>query len=527
MDFRRLAPYAVPFNPGLLYEFLSESDVENNTNGFLAAQAFAPAHPLYKNFLRFAQGEWAVTQRLSLSFGLRWEVNPPPGVTQGQMPYTVLFQDLDPNNWALAPQGTLLWKTTWFNFAPRLGLAYTFRNTPGWETVVRTGGGLFFDSGQQLGSIAFEGPGFSSARVDFPSSFPGNPVPPPVNPPQTLGFIYGYYPHLQLPYTLQWNASIEQALGGSQAITASYVGAHGGRLLQENQFPSYLATSGILSQAFNGMLSIENGLTSDYDSAQLQYRRRLSRGLVALGSYTWSHCLDYGSSNLLFCYRKGKCDFDVRHNLSAAVSYDFPRVGHDGFLKALLNNWGLDGRFSVRTGFPVTLVGNSLLQNSGKIYDGGLSFVPGEPIYLYGDNCAKVLGPSPGGIGDLLEGQGCPGGRAINPNAFQPVDSGQGDTPRNFARGFGAWQMNMAVRREFPIYERLKLQFRAEAFNIFNHPNFGTVNGQCFGTAGTPGCANTLFGQATGSLASSLGTLSSTYQAGGPRSMQFALKLVF
>ena len=87
--------------------------------------------------------------------------------------------------------------------------------------------------------------------------------------------------------------------------------------------------------------------------------------------------------------------------------------------------------------------------------------------------------------------------------------------------------MNTAVRREFPIYERLKLQFRAEAFNIFNHPNFGTVNGQCSGQAGTRGCKNILFGQATGTLASSLGTLNQTYQTGGPRSMQFALKLVF
>src|SRR5256885_16197060 len=85
----------------------------------------------------------------------------------------------------------------------------------------------------------------------------------------------------------------------------------------------------------------------------------------------------------------------------SAFSYDLPRVGHDGFLKALLNNWGLDGRFSVRTGFPVTLVGNSLLQKSGKIYDGGLSFVKDEPIYLYGANCASILQ----GLGDLQSNQ--------------------------------------------------------------------------------------------------------------------------
>lgn len=78
--------------------------------------------------------------------------------------------------------------------------------------------------------------------------------------------------------------------------------------------------------------------------------------------------------------------------------------------------------------------------------------------------------------------------------------------------------MDLAVRREFPIYENLKLQFRAEAFNIFNHPNFGTITALTFYPT---------FGQATGTLASSLGGLSPLYQQGGSRSMQFALKLVF
>lgn len=82
--------------------------------------------------------------------------------------------------------------------------------------------------------------------------------------------------------------------------------------------------------------------------------------------------------------------------------------------------------------------------------------------------------------------------------------------------------MDIAVRREFPLFERFKLQFRAEAFNVFNHPNFGTVN-SVYCTPG-PGCT---FGQATATLAQSLGVLSSLYQMGGPRSMQFALKVVF
>ena len=133
--------------------------------------------------------------------------------------------------------------------------------------------------------------------------------------------------------------------------------------------------------------------------------------------------------------------------------------------------------------------------------------MPGAPLYLYGSQY--------------------PGGRKISIAAFQPPPGctfsfcpapAQGNAPRNFLRGFGAWQMDLAVRREFPIYERLKLQFRAEAFNVFNHPNFGVINTVTSGPQ---------FGQATATLAQSLGILSPLYQAGGPRSMQFALKLAF
>jgi len=196
------------------------------------------------------------------------------------------------------------------------------------------------------------------------------------------------------------------------------------------------------------------------------------------------------------------------------LSYDLPNVGHNGFLSALLHHWGLDDRFTARTAFPVTLRGRTLRYPNGQSYDSGLSFVPGQPVYLYGANCDSVLQ----GLGDLQPGQGCPGGRAINPNAFIRIRSGLGTAPRNFARGFGAWQMDLAIRRDFPIHERVKLQFRAEAFNVFNHPNFGVVD---------PFLLDPTFGQATATLANSLGVLSPLYQMGGPRSMQFALKMIF
>ncbi len=504
VDYRRLSPSITPANPSVFYIYLGESFVETN-NAYTIVNVQSPNYPKYLNFSAFAQEEWKVSQRLSLSMGVRWEVNPAPGVTQGLNGYTI--EGSSPDTWTLAPQGTPLWHTTWYNFAPRLGVAYLLHDTPNRETVVRGGGGVFFDTGQQLGALSFNGPGFDAQNPLF-TSFPA-PIatlaPTIVNPPVTpyTGTPYGFASHLELPYTLEWNASIEQELGKLQALTVSYVGSHAARLLAENEFST---PNNPNAQTF---VLVQNGLTSDYDSLQLQFRRRLSRGLTALASYTWSHCLDYGSQNYGLGWQRGACDFDVRHNLSTAFSYDLPKVGKNGFAKAILHNWGMDDRFTARTGFPVTLDGNSSFDPATlkEVYD-GLNLVPGQPIYIHGSQCAAVYN----------NGLECPGGKAINPNAFTAPASGLGDAPRNFVRGFGVWQMDMAIRRNFPIHERLKLQFRAEAFNTFNHPNFGVINA-FFGQ-------NT-FGQATATLANSLGVLSPLYQMGGPRSIQFALKFMF
>jgi hypothetical protein len=200
VDYRRLAPFAVQANPQLSYFYLSESDVETNSaSGFGAT--VTPAYPLYKNFSAFVQDQWRVSQRMNLSLGLRWEVNPAPGVTQGLKPYAI--QGTGPDNWNLTPQGTPLWRTTWFNFAPRLGSAYILRNTPGRETVLRGGGGVFFDTGQQLGSLGFNGPGFGASTCCPVISFPVLPaIPAIVNPPVAPFNVtpYVFAAHLQLPY---------------------------------------------------------------------------------------------------------------------------------------------------------------------------------------------------------------------------------------------------------------------------------------------------------------------------------------
>lgn len=511
VDYRRIA--SVGIIPQVAnYYYSDEGSVQTNTPSFAYGATFASTYPVYVNFSAFAQDEWRVIPRLSLSMGLRWDVNPAPGASSGIVPYTVVGAG-NLSTMTLAPQGTALWKTTWFNFAPRLGAAYVVRNIPGRETVVRGGVGLFFDTGQQVGSAGYQGVGVSGF------AYPSGPFPIPpaeltapiVNPPvQPYGPVYGFYPRLQLPYTLQWNVSVEQALGKLQALTVSYVGSHAGRLLEENEL-----NVTPFNPNFSTLNFFQNGLTSDYNALQLQFQRRFSQGLQALAAYTLSHCFDYGSYNAALPYRRGDCDFDVRQNFTLAFSYDLPNVSQNKVLGALLHHWGLDDRFSVRTGFPVTLTSGSYVVDpaTGKTYTGGLDVVAGRPFYIYGSDCAAAY----------HNGLSCPGGRAINPNAFSEPAAGEvGNAPRNFLRGFGAWQMDLALRRDFPIHENLKLQFRAEAFNIFNHPNFGVINATY--CAPGPGCT---FGQATATLASSLGVLSPLYQQGGPRSMQLALKLIF
>ena len=198
-----------------------------------------------------------------------------PGVTQGLKPYTI--QGSSPNTWTLAPQGTPLWQTTWFNFAPRLGVAYILRNTPGRETVVRGGGGVFFDTGQQVGSLASMGPGFPRPVNSCPDRFQDAPAfPAIVNPPvPPYSILCTAFAPSQLPYTLQWNASY-------RAGTGQIAGPH--------RFLCRLARSAIAAGTIHhtdrqpnnrpnvDFTSYENGLTSDYDSLQVQFRRRLSRG---------------------------------------------------------------------------------------------------------------------------------------------------------------------------------------------------------------------------------------------------------
>jgi Carboxypeptidase regulatory-like domain len=497
LDYRRIKSPTTPAALTLESLFFTPASILSNSPLESIATNNLSSTPIFNETAAFAQDEWKVRNNLTLSLGIRWEVDPPPTEAHGNDAYTVLGDISNPASLQLAPRGTALWKTSWYNFAPRLGLAWAVRDTPNWETVFRTGVGVFFDTNNENAAQGYSGLGTTQDQV-----FIGAPLPLtqaqvdfPVTTSAPYNDVIAYPTHLQAPYTLQWNVSLEQELGHSQTATLSYVGANGRRLIGEEQ----LDLTGINPNFQNVGFPI-GGLTSNYQALQIQFQRSVAKGFHALASYTWSHSIDFGSNSNALPESRGDSDYDVRNNFVGGISWDLPMAKNGVIVRSVLGHWGLDGRFTARTAFPITLQGNYLTDPlNGSTFYGNVDLVPNTPVYIYGSQY--------------------PGGRSLNPAAFTfPNGNGAGDAPRNFTRGFGETQVNLAARREFPLYEQVSLQFRAEAFNLLNHPNFGNVD---------PTLTDATFGQATQMLNQSLGTVASQYQQGGPRSMQFALKLIF
>jgi hypothetical protein len=533
IDFRRLSPQ---FQPAAYAQLAVFSDVQSAESGSLLFASINSALPvtfLFRNLGVFAQDTWRVVPRLTLTYGLRWDTDFVPASLSGpSFAAAVGFNLSNLANLALAPAGTPPYKTTYGNVAPRIGLAYQVSQNPQWQTVLRGGFGVFYDlatseAGNLVNTTAYP---FGSAK--FPGgSFPltgGDADPAPITPPDAsnFGFFYAFDPKLQLPYTLQWTGAIEQSLGKQQSLTASYVGAAGRRLLQTAQifFPNL--------NPFVAAGMVTNAGTSDYNALQLQFHRQMLHGLQALASYTWSHSIDTASAgssangsndvtDLNPSINRGSSDFDIRHAFSIGLTYDVPVHGSDTIANALLRGWSIENVVQARSAPPVDVNYQNFGLSNGFQTNTRPDVIAGQPFYLYGPQF--------------------PGGKAFNPGAFTPpaldpvtgIALAQGDLPRNALRGFGAAQWDFAVHREFPIHESVKLQFRAEMFNLLNHPNFG----QPVGNLGYPGLfANPQFGLSSSLLGQSLaggtsnlgnGAFNPLYQLGGPRSMQFALKLFF
>jgi hypothetical protein len=509
VDYRWLAPFS---SPAAYHQFAAFSGVSGALSGTaLLAQSssFQTNALLSQNFSAFGQDTWKISPRLTVTYGLRWDVNPAlKGKNRDNDPFTVIGLD-NPASITLAPRGTQLYETTYGNFAPRIGVAYQFHGIRNWDAALRAGFGVFYDLGQgSLGGVSSFFPysfDKSFSNSPFPLS-PADAAPPPLttNPPVATLLVAD--PHLKLPRTYQWNVALEQSIGNNQSISATYVGASGRQLLRVTNLFS-------VNPNFDFIALTDNSATSDYNALQVKFERRLSRGLQALGSYSWSHSIDVASTDAIATnintpdqvadpgVDRGNSNFDIRHAVTAGVTYELPGVKS---FKAILNGWSIDSFVYARSALPVNIVGASFFA-AGTQLAPRPNVIPGVPLEISGSQFA--------------------GGKIFNRAAFATAPAGtQGNLGRNVLRGFGAWQVDISLQRQFHLSDRLALRFRAEFFNLFNHPNFGSP---------TNVLTSPLFGRSTQTLANSLGSgganggFNPLYQLGGPRSIQFALKLQF
>ena len=522
VDYRWLSPFSTPFQYRQFAEFSGvtcpapptscSGYALNGTAAFAEASAYQSDALLSRNLSVYGQDAWKITPRLTVTYGLRWDINPPlKGKNLANDPFTVTGLN-GPATIALAPRGTPLYQTTYGNVAPRVGVAYQLDGGSNWTSVLRGSFGIFYDLGSSsLGGVSSYFP-YSANNFFFDATFPLSPenaAPPALTTNPPVSTILVAVPNLKLPRTYEWNGALEQSLGSSQTVSLTYVGAVGRDLLRvTNLFNP--------NQNFGQVNLTDNTATSDYQALQLKFERRLSRGLQALASYTWSHSIDISSTDAFSNYLstpssvanpnidRGNSDFDIRHAFTAGVTYNLPSPESHVIAHAALGGWSVDSFIFARTAPPVDVVGAIEFADGIALYPRP-DVVPGVPLVLYGSQY--------------------PGGKAFNPDAFTAPPTGkQGDFGRNVLRGFGAWQADVAFQRQFQLSEKVGLRFRGEFFNLFNHPNFGPPANSL---------TNPLFGQSTQTLASSLGSgganggFNPLYQIGGPRSIQLALKLVF
>lgn len=542
VDFRRLSPVFDPTEYSQQDAFLSVASAGAGNLLFSRLAAGKTSALLFHNLGVFAQDTWKIAPRLTLTYGLRWDLDFAPSSANGPSLLAVTGYNLnDLSNLALAPPGTPPFKTAYGNFAPRAGAAYQLSQSQDWQTMIRGGLGIFYDlASSQVGNMLGGSYPFAMSSFARGGTFPLSPAaaaPPPITIASlSQGFtLFASDPNLNQPYTLQWNLAVQQGIGREQTVSASYLGSAGRRLLQS----AFLTTS----PNFPAVDLVGNTGTSDYDALQLTFERRFSHGLQALASYSWAHSIDTGSagsnnslSNTLLPglnhnANRGPSDFDIRHALSAGVTYDVPTPKITAFTNAILHGWSLQSVVQARSAPPEDISYLNLFfpsTVSGGYTNVRPDVVPGIPLYLFGPQFpgGKAFNNTPGAVPS-----GCPDGSAsVGPFCPPPADSNgnplrQGNLGRNSLRSFGATQWDFAIHRNFPIRESLKLQFRVEMFNVLNHPNFGPPSP--FIDVGGFGIATQLLGQSLSGGGVGGGGFNPLYQIGGPRSIQFALKAMF
>jgi len=496
----------------------------------------------------YLQDQYRVSPRLQLNLGLRYEFVTLIREKDGKLAYladplhdtniqTGSAMDYNPSLWSLAPR--FGWR--WAPFQSR-------------GTVFQGGVGLYYDQiiGYTVVSRKNTAPFWNTVtnpNFDATTTFPDAVAAargPGGRPPHV--HMMDYF-HMKTPRVLRYNFSIQQPLTGQWDLQAAYVGARGIHLLRRyeiNLFPSPVSLpdgslffpddcterirlelqpsancrpgAGPLNPARGTVALLSSDASSFYNSMQLALNGQFGRAVSLQARYTYSKSVDDASTGpnggstqfgLLRTLERSLSDFDIRHRL--AVNYfwtpPFGR-GNSGLSAALLGGWRLGGIVSYRTGTPTTIGVN--------VRTPGYLFAPSRPNLV------------PGRSNNPTEGvtEGCSGvepGRELgtpdlyyDPCAFSlPAPGTLGNLGRNTVIAPSVLNADVSLQKEFSIDSEKRLQFRAEIFNLLNHPNF----------SGNQGSTAVVFSGSSGRRGSSAGRLSQS--ATTARQLQFALRLSF
>jgi hypothetical protein len=410
------------------------------------------------------------------------------------------------------------------------------------KTVIHGYGGLFYNPMHFNFATTTNVPALASYNVNvFQAIFANPPFSidyPSPNPPLLTGIqnVNSFPRNPKDPVSTNWLFDIQQEVARGTVLTVSYVGNNvhhmqaGVDFAALNANPANVFTQARKYSGFANENVLADGLGSHYNSLQVKLIRNVGK-LNLQANYTWSHEIDDMlnvfspgfESPYTPIYDRGSGDWDVRHNFTGSALYSLPTLkGSNSFVQKALGGWQTSGIIQTRSGLPtnITLVsgffGNPVRPD----------LVPGQPLWLPNHSWP---------------------GSSYNINAFavEPTYVGTpggtiGTVGRNSLRGPAYFQLDLSGMKNFAITERVTMQFRADIFNIFNHPNFTNPDGGICTSVqsatpttpasctinpktGTP-AINSNFGRVGGTIADADGT-----QIGGgtARQAQFSLRFTF
>ncbi len=450
----------------------------------------------------FAHDDWRALPSLTVSAGIRYDyIAPPVDHDDRANLYDVATGQLVPVGSGTMPRGGF--ESDRNNFAPRVGFAWTADAAA--RTVVRGGYGIYYNQGALATSEGlYFNPPYFNLSVFFP--VPGLPPLTIANPFPT-GFPFpipqsatAYQRDLQTPWMEHWNVNVQRQLGPTRAVEVAYVGSRGHDLISARDInqpaPSANPFNLRPDPMFADITFIESRARSNYNALQLKFQQRTSDGLSLLASYTFGKSTDdasgfftsAGDANFPQDSQQPEAEhsrsaFDVRHRFSMSVAYALPFRQN-----AWVSDWELHGILTLQSGRPFTVAVHPDIDqsNTGR---SNLGFGYNDRPDLSGD--PALADPS--------------ADRWFNTAAFSFAPFGSfGNAGRNILDGPGYQNLNLGVIKDVPMSGTVRLQLRAEAFNVFNHTNFDLPDA----FLGSP-----TFGQ--------------VLSAGSPRRFQFGVKALF